>query len=94
MTTNPNPQVLVHFQTPLFFFFFYDKPKSASSSPLPNPSFFLFSFSFFNYCKSAMELNCTKHIKGSRQHYLLGQKHNLQIFEVILFIKLLQKNAL
>ena len=40
-----------------------------------------------------MELNCTKHIKGSRERCLLGQKHNLQIFEVILFIKLLQKNA-
>ena len=29
-----------------------------------------------------------KHIKGSKEHYLLGQKHNLQILGVIPFIKL------
>ena len=25
----------------------------------------------------------SEHIKGSKEHYLLGQKHNLQIFKVI-----------
>ena len=25
----------------------------------------------------------SKHIKGSKERYLLGQKHNLQIFRVI-----------
>ena len=30
----------------------------------------------------------SKHIKGSKERYLVGQKHNLQIFEVIPFIKL------
>ena len=29
-----------------------------------------------------------KHIQGSKQRYLFGQKHNLQIFAVIPFIKL------
>ena len=29
-----------------------------------------------------------KQIKGSKERYLLGQKHNLQIFGVIPFIKL------
>ena len=30
----------------------------------------------------------SKHIKGSKERYLLGQKHNLQIFGAIPFIKL------
>ena len=30
----------------------------------------------------------SKHMKGSKERYLLGQKHNLQIFGVILFVKL------
>ena len=29
-----------------------------------------------------------KHIKGSKERYLLGQQHNLHIFGVIPFIKL------
>ena len=29
-----------------------------------------------------------KRIKGSKERYLLGQKHNLQIFGVIPFVKL------
>ena len=31
---------------------------------------------------------CLKHVKDSKERYLLGQKHNLQIFAVILVIKL------
>ena len=30
----------------------------------------------------------SKHIKGSKERYLLGQKHNIQIFGVIPFVKL------
>ena len=30
----------------------------------------------------------SKHIKGSKERYLLEQKHNLQIFGVIPFVKL------
>ena len=30
----------------------------------------------------------SKHIKGSKERYLLGQKHNLQIFGVTPLIKL------
>ena len=30
----------------------------------------------------------SKHIKGSKERFLLGQKHNLQIVGVIPFIKL------
>ena len=30
----------------------------------------------------------SKHIKGSKERYLLGQKYNLKIFGVIPFIKL------
>ena len=28
------------------------------------------------------------HIKGSKERYLLGQKHNLQVFRVFPFVKL------
>ena len=38
----------------------------------------LFSFNLFR----------SKYIKSSKEHYLLGQKHNLQMFGVIHFIKL------
>ena len=33
------------------------------------------------------------HMKGSKECYILGQKHNLQIFGVIPFIKPQNKNT-
>ena len=43
-------------------------------------------------CTLWLQLQRIKHIKGSKESYSLGQKHNLQIFRVIPFVRLQNSN--